>query len=81
MADQGLGLERLSRIQENKALAEERTAAAEKDREIALLNLVRAAKELEGVDIEHISQLLSLSATLKSQEQASMDQKSNQQSV
>jgi hypothetical protein len=69
VADQGLGLERLSRIQENKALAEERTAAAEKDRDAALLSLIKASKEIDSIDISHISELLKLSAMMKSQQQ------------
>lgn len=60
-ADQGLGLERLSRIQENKALAVERRAAAAKDEDAALLNLVKALKEVEGIDIANLEKLLTLS--------------------
>ena len=64
-ADEGLGLERTSRVQENQALAVERRAAAEKDRDMGLLSLVRALKELDSVDITHIKQLLDLSDALK----------------
>lgn len=76
IADQGLGLERLSRVKENQALAEERTAAAEKDRDMAILNLIRAAKELESVDISHISELVKLTDMMKAKEQESL-QKEN----
>lgn len=64
VADQGLGLERVSRIQENKALAEERRAAAVKDEEIGLLNLVKALKELDSVNIDQIHKLITLSQTM-----------------
>jgi len=67
-ADQGLGLERISRVEENEALAVERRAAAHKDEEIGLLNLVRAFKELEGLDIEHVHKLATLSKMLKEHE-------------
>lgn len=70
VADQGLGLERVSRVQENQALAVERRAAAEKDHDMALLNLVKAIKEVDTIDLEHIQKLLSLSDLMKSREAA-----------
>lgn len=60
-ADMGLAVERTSRVEENKALATERKAEARKDDEMALLNLVRAIKEIEGIDIANLEKLLSLS--------------------
>lgn len=73
IADQGLGYERVSRVEENKALAIERKAAAEKDKDAALLNLIKAIKELEGMDINHISQLLSMANSMKAQEEMHAD--------
>lgn len=70
-ADQGLGVERISRVEENKALAEERRAAASKDEDMALLNLVKALKEIEGIDLNHLQQLLTIASTIKSQETTS----------
>ena len=64
-ADRGLGMERISRINENQALAEERRAQGEKDNEIALLNFVKALKEIESVDLAHLEKLLALSSALK----------------
>lgn len=69
MADQGLGLERLSRIKENQALAQERMSAAAKDKEQAALNAIKAVKELEGLDITHINQLMALLNVIKQAEQ------------
>ena len=69
IADRGLGLERASRVQENQALALERKAAAEKDHDQALLNLIKALKEIDGIDIAHVQQLLSLSNLMKANEQ------------
>ena len=67
-ADEGLGVERLSRVQENRALAVERMAEANKDDELALLNKVRAIKELEEMDINRLRQLLELANYLKETE-------------
>jgi len=69
-ADQGLGIERVSRVQENQALAEERRAAAVKDEEVGLLNLVKALKEIDQIDINQIEKLIALSNMVKHQEAA-----------
>lgn len=68
MADRGLGLERASRVEENEALAEERKAQAEKDKDVALLNLVRALKEIEDVDLAQLEKLIALSNLVQPQE-------------
>lgn len=65
VADQGLGLERLSRIQENHALAQERVAQAHKDEQSGFLDMVRALKEIDGMDIDHIHRLVALSKMIK----------------
>jgi len=67
-ADTGLGLERVSRIEENKALAVERKAEAAKDREMAVLNFARALKEIEDVDISQLEKLLNISQLVKARE-------------
>lgn len=67
-ADTGLGLERMSRIEENKALAEERRHEAAKDDEVALLNLVKALKEIDTMDLAHIEQLIRMSQAIKQTE-------------
>ncbi len=67
-ADRGLGAERYSRIDENRALAEERRSASVKEEELALLNFIKALKELEGMDLNHLSQLVQLSHAVKNQE-------------
>lgn len=69
MADQGLGMERVSRIQENQALAQERKANAVKDEEIALVNLIKALKEIDTVDLKHISDIIALSNIIKQKEE------------
>jgi len=83
-ADEGLGLERLSRIEENKALAEERRAQAMKDEDTALLEKVRALKELEQIDINHLKEYILLAEKLKAMNSVQHEQKntsSRQQSA
>jgi hypothetical protein len=67
-ANEGLGIERLSRVKENEALAEERKAQAVKDEDAALLDLVKALKEIDGLDLSHMQQLLQMHALVKGQE-------------
>lgn len=67
-AEAGLGLERISRVQENQALAVERKAEAENKKEQALLNFVKALKEIESVDLDHVTKLFALSHTLQQKE-------------
>ena len=67
-ANAGLGLERASRVQENRALAIERLAEADRDRDAGTLDMVKAMKELEDMDIAQIEKLLRLSQYLKGQQ-------------
>jgi hypothetical protein len=67
VADQGLGLERISRVEENEALAVERKAQAERDLDSGLLEKVKALKELETMDFEHIKHALELAHMLQAQ--------------
>ena len=68
MADQGLGAERFSRIDENRALADERRAASVKDDQMALLNFAKAVKEIESIDIAHLEKIISIQKMLKQHE-------------
>lgn len=69
VADQGLGMERVSRIQENEALAIERKAEAHKDDQLALLNMAKAMKEIEGIDLTHLQTIITLQKMMKDMEQ------------
>lgn len=69
VADRGLGAERVSRIEENRAMAVERLHQAHKDDESALLDKIRALKELEEMDLGHVERLLNMSNALRAQEQ------------
>lgn len=68
-ADQGLGLERVSRIQENQQLAKERSAQAEKDQMGAILDMVKAAKELDTIDLEQLEKIMMLSRNLQQKQE------------
>lgn len=65
VADEGLGIERLSRVEENKALAEERKAAAVKDEEIGFLNMVKALKEIDDMDLNQVAKMMQLIKAMK----------------
>lgn len=67
-ADEGLGIERLSRVKENQALAEERHSQSYKDRMSGLLDIVKALKEMDEIDIRQVQQLLTLSEVVRAQE-------------
>lgn len=64
-ADRGLGAERYSRIAENQSLAIERMHEANKDDEMAVLNKVKALRELDGMDLDHLQKLVELANMLK----------------
>ncbi len=71
IADKGLGMERISRIEENRALAVERRAEASKDRDLGMLNLVKAIKEVQTVDLNQLQKLITLANMVKEQENVS----------
>lgn len=58
--DVSLGQERLSRIKYDAALSEERLAAAQEERSRSVLNDIRAAKELNEIDIRSAESLLNI---------------------
>lgn len=74
-ADEGLGIERVTRVEENRALAIERIAEAQNHNSLAAYNELRAAKELEGMDYDHIDRMLRLVHDLEEQKQAKEDMK------
>lgn len=60
MANEGLGVERASRIQENRALAVERIAEAQKDKDLGTLDRIKAVKELTSLDLEQLVKSIEL---------------------
>lgn len=73
-ADDGLAVERTSRVEENRALAIQKLHEANRDDEAALLDKIKAIKELESMDLSHIQQLLEMANNLKMAEQATVEQ-------
>ena len=63
-ANHGLGIERVSRVQENEAFAVERLAEAKKDRTAGLLNIVKVIQELQSVDLQQIESMLTIADRL-----------------
>ena len=71
---ESLGHERMSRIAENQSLAVERMHEANKDDAMAALDRVKALKELEGMDIEHLGKLIAVLQAFKNQESQTAEQ-------
>lgn len=67
-ANTGLGFERMSRIAENQALAEERRAKAISDENLAVLNMVKAIKEVDSMDIDSIHKVVQMLQIIKGEE-------------
>ena len=60
VADQGLGVERFARVEENRALAVEKMAEAQNQRSLAVYHELKAAQELETMDLTHLEKLFGL---------------------
>ncbi len=69
VAADGLGVERLSRVAENQALVDERRAKAEQARSTGILDIIKAAKELESIDIDQTRQVIELLELINAQQQ------------
>lgn len=72
VADQGLGIERISRVEENRALALQKLSEANKNDEQALLEKLKILKELDDMDLGHIEKLINMANMLKAHEQESV---------
>ncbi len=78
-ADLGLYAERTSRVDENRALAIQKLHEANSDDEKAMLDKVRALKELETMDLEHIRHLIDMSNSLREQERLASESIANRE--
>lgn len=65
IANQGLGVERLSRVEENRLLAEERRTQAIENIEEAKLAKMKMLRELEDMDLNKIQRLLQIANEIK----------------
>jgi len=66
-SDLALADERQSRVFSNVGLMQERQFEAEKDKTQSMLNLVKTLQEIDDVDIDQLTKLISLSGLVKSQ--------------
>lgn len=67
-SDRALAAERLAKIQLDQALNAERISRAEEDRTAGVLNLVKAAKELNGMDLDNFIKELEILRGLEGQQ-------------
>jgi len=65
LANQGLGIERVSRVSENESLSEARHAQAIEDLQDAQLSKARTMKELSDMDLNQIERMLSIANLMK----------------
>lgn len=70
-----LAAERLSKIQTDKAVAQDKLKKANQEDTHSLLNLIKGIKELEGMDIQHLQERLSIVKDINAVNQA------NQQNI
>lgn len=68
-ADEGLGVERQSKVYTNQMQAKAQEQKAGHEHDAALLNLVKALKELQGVDLAHLEKLMALDEIISTKEQ------------
>lgn len=68
-SDQALAAERFEKIDLDKALNAERLSRAEEDRTAGLLNLIKAVKELEGIDVNNLTMKLQLLRELEGEQE------------
>jgi len=69
-ADQGLAMERMNKIHLDQALSAERIQKAEEDSTAATLNFIKALKELQGMDLNAMTQKISMLKALGDIQQA-----------
>lgn len=67
-SQEGLAQERIAKITTDKAVAEDKLKRAHEQDTHALLNLVKIAKELKGLDIDHLNKQVELLKALQPEE-------------
>jgi len=67
-SQEGLAKERVAKIQLDKALNAERIQRAEEDKTAGVLNLIKAIKELQGMDLDQIAQSLQIVQAIEQNE-------------
>ncbi len=84
-SDKALAAERLNKIQLDAALSAERISRAEEDRTAGVLNLIKAVKEIEGLDVDALLKKVQILKTIEmgqmAQEQQSAPAAAKSQAV
>lgn len=70
-SQKALAAERMNKVQLDAALSAERIQRADEDRTGAILNLIKAAKEIQGMDIEQIERAINIAKHFGEEEQLS----------
>lgn len=78
-SDRALAQERLTKIGLDQALNYERIVKAQEERDMGSLAKIRAAKELEGMDISHLKELVSVLESLQARDDIKAQQIQPQQ--
>jgi D-ribose pyranose/furanose isomerase RbsD len=78
LADSGLGVERISRIQENKMLAQERLSESQKNRESATLDAIKSIKEIQDMDLNQFIKAYTIYKNIENDQKLSVEQQSEQ---
>lgn len=81
MSDRSLAHEREAKIHLDQALNAERIARAEEDKTAGVLNLIKAIKELDGIDINNMISKLGLLRELEGQQEARAKANEDKKSV
>lgn len=80
-SQEGLAAERVAKIQLDKALNQERLQRAEEDKTAGLLNVIKALKELQTIDLGHIEQSLNILRALEPNAQETKQQTQPQEVI
>jgi len=68
-SDHALAIERRAKVHLDQALNAERINRAEEDRTAGVLNLIKAVKELEGMDLDSLTRKIALLKTLEASQE------------
>ena len=77
-SQQALASERMNKVQLDAALSAERIQRADEDRTASALNLVKAAKEIQGMNLEQLERAVELAKRLSEEERTGQEQVAKQ---
>jgi hypothetical protein len=77
-SDQALAAERLAKIQLDQALNAERISRAEEEKTAGVLNLIKAFKELDGIDLDNLKAKLEILKSLEGKQDQKVMENSEQ---